>query len=114
MPGGAPGADAKSVGKRGQPHFVHAVAFFQKHVDLFGARGIDAAPHIIGMNGQFAVTSVHQHQKLHPVGAAVIKDALQGGPYGAPGVQHIVHQNDLSPFQRKGDGRSAQGGHGGQ
>ncbi len=70
------------------------------HILLQAGRHI--APDKIGPDRQFTVTTVDQHRQLDALGSAMIHQGIHGGPDGAAGEEHIIHQHDLLPFQGEG------------
>ena len=72
------------------------------------AGGGQVFAHKIRPDGKLPVAPVHGHGQLDAPGAAAGEDGLDGGPGGAAGVDHIVHQHQIPVIHIKGQLSTAQ------
>ena len=78
----------------GDYHFVHPVDLLHPHVHPLAARGRQVLADVVGADRQLAMAAVGQHRKLHALGAPVVEQRVDAGPDRAPGVEHVVHEDD--------------------
>src|SRR5579875_3654901 len=79
-----------------EQHLLVIVDLAQLDLDNLAAGGRDDAANVFGFNRQFTVAAINQHEQLHALGAAMVKQSIQRGADGAAGVEHVVHQNDVA------------------
>ena len=61
-----------------------------------GQAGLEVEAGGVGGDGQFPTAAPRQHRQQDRGGAAVGEEAIQGGADGAPGVEDIVHQDEMA------------------
>src|SRR3989339_374616 len=87
-----------------------AVLLAQQRQRLGGGQR-DARAAQVGLDRQFAATAVYQHRQLDAGRAAKVKQFVQHRAHRAPGEQHIVKQQHMSPIDVKRDLRLGTAGH---
>src|SRR5260221_3377025 len=75
-------------------HFVIPVRLGELDLDDLVRVGGDGLADDIGVDGKLAVAAVDEDGQLHRLGTAEIDECIEGGPHGAPRVEHIVDQHD--------------------
>src|SRR3984957_16791480 len=94
----------KLVAAFNQDHFFVVVDLPQLDLDDFTVCGLHMAADKAGLDGQFAMAAVDQHQQLYAPGAAMVKERVQRRANGPAGVENVVHQNDVATGNVKADG----------
>ena len=89
----------------GDRDLVQAVDLLHAHVHALAARRGQVLADVVGPEWQLAVAAVGEHGELYALGAAVVEQGVDGGAYGAAGVEDVVHQHDRGALDREVDVR---------
>ena len=87
-----------------------SVGFLKADIDTIHSLGRKDCADKIGLNGNLAMTPVDQDREFHLGGPPVIKERVKSGPDGSSGKDDVIHQNNVSPVDRKIDFAALQGG----
>ncbi len=86
-----------------QHDLFFVINFFQFDFDYFARSRGHIAPDERGLDGQFAVTTIDQHQQLHATRTPMVEERIHRGADGATGVQHVVYEDDVATCNIKAD-----------
>ena len=77
-----------------QDDFIREPHLGKPHVDSLGVGGRHVLADEIGLDGEFAMSTVDQHGQLNAPRAAEIVQRVHRRARRPPAIQHIVHQHD--------------------
>jgi hypothetical protein len=77
-----------------QQHGIVSAVFLEGHFDSLAAGGGDVLADKISLDGQFAMTAIHEHGELNPVRTAEIHERIHGGTRGASAGQYVIDEDD--------------------
>src|SRR5271170_964810 len=80
---------------------IGAVDLRESHVNALTMRCLDILAYVIGANRNFALSAIDQHRELNRLRTAEVRDGVERGTHGSPGIQHVVNQHDPLGVQRK-------------
>ena len=68
--------------------------FDEVHRDVLITRSGDVLADVVGTQRQFTMAAVDQDRQLHRSGPAEVAQGVEGRPDGAPGIEHVVDEDD--------------------
>src|SRR6187402_2175122 len=71
-----------------------AVVAGQAHLHLLAVAGGEVLADVVGPDRQLAVTPVDEYGQPHGARTTEVGQGVEGGPDGAPGVEHVVDEHD--------------------
>jgi hypothetical protein len=80
----------------GDAHFVALgpVGLGEAHMHALGVAGRQVLADVVGPDRQLAVAAVDEHGQSHRARTAQIGERVEGCADGAPGVEHVVDEDD--------------------
>src|ERR1700683_1623763 len=87
-----------------EDHLFVAVNLLQLDLDDLAVGGLYMAAHEAGLDGQLAMAAIDQHQQLYAPRPAMIKERVQGGPYGTAGGENVGDENNIAAGDIEADG----------
>ena len=68
--------------------------------NLLSRRQVGVEPRQVGGDGQLAPVALHQGHQDHRGRPAVVEEDVECGADGPPGLEHVVHQDQVTPLHR--------------
>jgi hypothetical protein len=93
----------KLVGKLDEENLFVAIDLTELNLDDFAARGGDGTANEAGFNGKLAMAAVDEHEQLHALGSALVEEGIEGSTDGPPGVEDVVHEDDVAAVDVEAD-----------
>ncbi len=82
--------------------FSLEIATRPAHPDLFVGLGRNILAHVVELDGQLAVSAIHQSHDLNRTRTAKVHQRVHRGANRSPGLPHIVHEDHHSIVHRGG------------
>src|SRR3972149_1149184 len=92
----------RSGDRRDERYLVSAVHFCEPHLDLLVAGGGHVLADVVGPDGELAVPTVDQHDKLDGLRAAQVHEGIERRADAPTGVEDVVHEDDALADDRGG------------
>ena len=86
---------------------VAVIDLLQAHLHALVERGGQVLADVVGLDGQLAVAAVHEDDQLNRLRPPEIDESVERRARRPPGVEHVVHQQNLASVDGKRNLRAA-------
>ena len=75
----------------------------EPHLDVVAVGDLEPHAHEVGRDGQLAPAAIHEHREPDAPGPPEVDELVERGADGAPGVEHVVDEQDRLALHREPD-----------